>query len=57
VIHTAFPKIQNNTQDKRKKIGFPIINTIRNLLNACLKNNVKKVVMTSSYLTIGENNS
>ncbi len=50
VLHVASP-VYIKTNHKQKSIDEAVLGT-KNVLNACLKNNIKKVVVTSSIAAI-----
>lgn len=51
VVHVASPFVMNDPKDENDVLG-PAINGTENVINACFKNNVKRVVVTSSCISI-----
>ena len=51
VVHVASPLVMKDPKDENDVLG-PAINGTENVINACFKNNVKRVVVTSSCISI-----
>ncbi|KAI3418093.1 Epimerase domain-containing protein, partial [Psidium guajava] len=55
VLHVASPMVVGKVQDPQVELMEPAITGTRNVLNACLKANVKKVVVVSSIGAVAVN--
>lgn len=50
-VHVASPNLLEDPKDENLVLG-PAIEGTENAINACFKNNVKRIIITSSCLTI-----